>query len=593
TDDPYGTFQPVNEAIVERISYYEDKGLDEEQLYFYRVTAVDSSGNEGPQSETLEITTNPPAQAGWPLMGGEAMYGSPAAADVDLDGDLEVLVGSGEIYGWHHTGVEIVDGDGDPRTEGVLAPEGTGGYRSSIAIGQLDSDPYPEIVGAAWADVGPEGTPTYEVWAWNAEDGTPLGGNWPVTTSKFCWATPALTDLDDDGLDEVIVPCANGYLYVWKSDGTGFLNPDGIFASLGASWAYGSAAVVDIDYDGEPEILAPSRSDSIYCFNADGSTVPGWPVSTGGDARSSIAVGDVNNNGLVEVVAASNNGKIWLFTSEGLIFPNWPQTCVLNDDFASSPTLADLDGDGDLEILITASDAKIHVWTWEGNVYPGWPQTMVGGDSNDKRGSVSVGDIDGDSDVEIVVGSNNGKVYGYDTDGTLLNGWPIQTDAEVISSPTLADLDRDGDVEIIVSGMDVMVYVWDTAGAYDRVEWGTFRHNNRRTGYYNYELDVGVHEDGSWSVFGAKLDQNVPNPFNPVTSIAYTVPDGGADIDLAVFNIAGVRVATLVSGRVAGGRRSVTWNGTDSRGAPVASGIYFVRLTAKDATLTRKVVLLK
>jgi hypothetical protein len=141
--------------------------------------------------------------------------------------------------------------------------------------------------------------------------------------------------------------------------------------------------------------------------------------------------------------------------------------------------------------------------------------------------------------------------------------------------------------------MDNMVYIWDTAGAYDGVEWGTFRHNNRRTGYYNYELDVGVHEDGSWSVFGAKLDQNVPNPFNPVTSIAYAVPDGGADIDLAVFNIAGVRVATLASGRVTGGRRSVTWDGTDARGAPVASGVYFVRLTAKDATLTRKIVLLK
>jgi len=596
TDHEFGTFEPVNTALVERISYYEDAGLAEEQIYYYYVSAVDSSGNEGPHSETLELSTNPPAQAGWPLMGGEAMYGSPTAADVDMDGDLEVLVGSGEIYGWHHTGIEIVDGDGDPRTEGVLAPEGTGGYRSSIAIGQLDSDSHLEIVGAAWADVGPEGTPTYEIWAWNAEDGTPLGGNWPVTTTKFCWATPTLADLDHDSFDEVIVPCANGYLYVWKSDGSGFLNPNGIFASLGASWAYGSAAVVDIDYDSEPEILVPSRSDSIYCFNADGSTVPGWPFYAGGDIRGSIAVGDVNNNGLVEVVAASNSNQVWLLTSEGMPFPNWPKICVLSDDFASSPTLADLDGDGDLEVLLTDSVGQIHVWTWEGDIYPGWPQMMVGGDVNDKRGSVSVGDIDGDSDVEIVVGTNNGKVYGYDTNGEILAGWPIQTDAEVFSSPTLTDLDGDGDIEVIVSGMDGMVYVWDTAGSYnegDGVEWGDFRHDSRRTGYYNYELEVGVHDDGSWSVFGAKLDQNVPNPFNPVTSIAYTIPDGGSDIDLAVFNIAGVRVTTLASGRVNGGRSSVTWDGTDAHGAPVASGIYFVRLTAKDASLTRKVVLLK
>jgi len=324
--------------------------------------------------------------------------------------------------------------------------------------------------------------------------------------------------------------------------------------------------------------------------------VPGWPFYAGGDVRGSIAVGDVNNNGLVEVVAASNSNQVWLLTSEGMPLLNWPKICVLNDDFASSPTLADLDGDGDLEILMTASDGQIHVWTWEGDVYPGWPQMMVGGDIGYVRGSVSVGDIDGDSDVEIVVGTNNGKVYGYDTDGEILAGWPIQTDAEVFSSPTLADLDGDGDIEVVVSGMDGMVYIWDTAGSYsdgDGIEWGTFRHDNRRTGYYNYGLEVGVHDGGSWSVFGAKLDQNVPNPFNPVTSIAYTVPDGGADIDLAVFNIAGGRVTTLVSGRVSGGRSSVVWDGTDSSGETVASGVYLVRLTAESATLTRKVVLLK
>ncbi|MFH1864429.1 MAG: FlgD immunoglobulin-like domain containing protein, partial [Candidatus Eisenbacteria bacterium] len=152
------------------------------------------------------------------------------------------------------------------------------------------------------------------------------------------------------------------------------------------------------------------------------------------------------------------------------------------------------------------------------------------------------------------------------------------------------------DVEVIVSGMDGMVYIWDTGGSYadgDGVEWGNYRHNNRRTGHYNYELEVGVPGDGSWSVTGAKLDQNVPNPFNPVTTIAYTVPDAGADIDLAVFNIAGVRVTTLVSGKVPGGRSSVVWDGTDSGGEAVASGVYLVRLTAENASLTRKVVLLK
>ncbi|MFH1866307.1 MAG: FG-GAP-like repeat-containing protein, partial [Candidatus Eisenbacteria bacterium] len=257
---------------------------------------------------------------------------------------------------------------------------------------------------------------------------------------------------------------------------------------------------------------------------------------------------------------------------------------------------ADLDGDGDLEILMPSSDNRIHVWKWEGTVYPGWPQTIIDGGTGDARGSISVGNIDDDAGLELVVGFNNGKVYAFDTNGSLLDGWPIQLDAEIHSSPAIDDLDRDGDMEVIVSGMDGMVYVWDTEGDYadgDGIEWGTYRHDNRRTGFYGYELEVGVPGDESWSVTGAKLDQNVPNPFNPVTTIAYAVPDGGADIDLAVFNVAGVRVSTLVSGRVPEGRRSVTWDGTDARGASVASGIYFVRLTAEGASLTRKVTLLK
>ncbi|HYW69078.1 MAG TPA: FG-GAP-like repeat-containing protein, partial [bacterium] len=445
------------------------------------------------------------------------------------------------------------------------------------------------------------GDPAYEIWAWNAEDGTPLPG-WPVLMNKFCWATPALGDLDHDGLDEVVIPSANGNLYVFNHDGTGFLNPDGTFAWLHASWDYGSAAIVDIDRDRDLEIVCPSRSDSVYCYNADGSAVPGWPVNVNGDARGSVAVGDVSGNGLIEVVASSNSGEVWLFTSGGQVFPNWPMTCPQMDDFASSPTLADLDGDGDLEIIIVSAvipggNETLHVWTWEGDVFPGdWPQTMLDPPTTDKRSSASVGDIDDDPNMEIIVGSANGKVYAFDTDGSVLDGWPIQTDGEIHASATLADLDLDGDIEVVVAGLDGWVYVWDTEGDYadgEGVEWGNFRHNARRTGYYNYELEVGVPGGESWTASGVKLDQNMPNPFNPITTISYAVPDGGADVELAVYNVSGARVTTLVSGRVPAGRATVTWNGTDANGAQVASGTYFVRLSAENTLLTRKVVLLK
>jgi hypothetical protein len=325
--------------------------------------------------------------------------------------------------------------------------------------------------------------------------------------------------------------------------------------------------------------------------------VPGWPVSLGYSSRGSIAVGDVNNNGHIEVVATTIEGKVYLLSFDGEVFPNWPRTIPFTGDFPSSPTLADLDGDGDLEIMVVGSEGTIRVWTWEGSLYPGWPQVVDNGAETEVQSSISVGNIDGDPGLELLTGSASGKVYAFNSNGTAVSGWPIQTDGEVFSSPTIADLDSDGDVEVIVSGMDQQVYVWDTAGDYgdgDNVQWGNWRHDSRRSGFHDYELEVGVSDDDTWSTdAGVRLEQNVPNPFNPVTTITYAVPEGGREIDLSVYNVAGVRVTTLVSGKAPAGRASVVWDGTDAEGRHVASGVYFVRLNAQDASLARKVVLLK
>lgn len=92
------------------------------------------------------------------------------------------------------------------------------------------------------------------------------------------------------------------------------------------------------------------------------------------------------------------------------------------------------------------------------------------------------------------------------------------------------------------------------------------------------------------------LSQNYPNPFNPVTTIAYTIrPTGGTApvVDLSVYNMLGQKVTTLVNGRQIPGHYEVVWDGTTEAGAPVATGVYFYRLTHGDNTETRKMVLLK
>jgi hypothetical protein len=88
------------------------------------------------------------------------------------------------------------------------------------------------------------------------------------------------------------------------------------------------------------------------------------------------------------------------------------------------------------------------------------------------------------------------------------------------------------------------------------------------------------------------LHQNSPNPFNPSTSIAFKLPDA-VHVKLAVYNILGQKVITLVDEYLGHGSHSVSWDGRDSRGNSVGSGIYFYRLQTDEFIDTKRMVLLK
>jgi hypothetical protein len=88
------------------------------------------------------------------------------------------------------------------------------------------------------------------------------------------------------------------------------------------------------------------------------------------------------------------------------------------------------------------------------------------------------------------------------------------------------------------------------------------------------------------------LDQNHPNPFNPTTTIGFTLEESG-HVSLRIYDISGGLIRTVVDEPMGPGTHSKEWDGRNSNGEPVSSGIYFYRLTAGKQTLTRKAVLLK
>jgi hypothetical protein len=88
------------------------------------------------------------------------------------------------------------------------------------------------------------------------------------------------------------------------------------------------------------------------------------------------------------------------------------------------------------------------------------------------------------------------------------------------------------------------------------------------------------------------LEQNTPNPFNPVTAIGFSIPRR-MEVDLTIFDVGGRRVVTLVHGTMPAGRSSVEWSGRDANGRAVSSGVYFYRLRSGSRVQTKKMVLLK
>jgi YVTN family beta-propeller protein len=125
---------------------------------------------------------------------------------------------------------------------------------------------------------------------------------------------------------------------------------------------------------------------------------------------------------------------------------------------------------------------------------------------------------------------------------------------------------------------------------------GTVQPNRR----YFYKLEE-VEINGPGTMHGPyelvykltfSLEQNTPNPFNPTTTIRYSVASD-THVRLLIYDVAGRRVRTLVDGNKRPNMYKVVWDGTNDAGQSVATGVYFYRITAGKFVQTKKMLLLK
>ncbi len=106
-------------------------------------------------------------------------------------------------------------------------------------------------------------------------------------------------------------------------------------------------------------------------------------------------------------------------------------------------------------------------------------------------------------------------------------------------------------------------------------------------------LTSGIGDEGRPGSF--HLSANYPNPFNPVTTIRYTLPDMGNSrpASLVVYDLLGREVRTLVHEDQPAGTYAVTWNGRSNRGEQVSSGVYFYQLRYGPHRTARKMLMIK
>ena len=88
------------------------------------------------------------------------------------------------------------------------------------------------------------------------------------------------------------------------------------------------------------------------------------------------------------------------------------------------------------------------------------------------------------------------------------------------------------------------------------------------------------------------LEQSFPNPFNPTTTIQYSLPEA-LRVSLKIYNISGQVVRDLVNEHQDAGKHQIIWDGLDSSGGLIANGVYFYELRAGENRALRKMLLLK
>ncbi|MBL7201590.1 MAG: VCBS repeat-containing protein [Anaerolineae bacterium] len=602
------------------------------------------------------------------LSGGIIRESSPAAADFDGDGDQEIVVGGqdGMLYviaydgaswgvAWaRQTALEL---------NAAGAPAGCGNeqteIRASPAVADLDNDGHLEIVVSTGGDLYSGRNGGVLVYRYSSgrdldlsfspapgwpqprtdEVGGSAGGGLPNGCWDPIWSTTALGDLDGDGDLEVVVEGLDRRIHAWHHDGARvggwpIYRYDDAGNEVGdcllrGGWS--SPALGDLDGDGLPEVVVGTGSPpwncpgnwkqidyryaTVWAINGDSSNVPGWPVTTYNDVASSPALGDIDGDGQLEVVSGSGrtveggDGR-WVYAWEGDGRPvtGWPKQTA--GDMHAPPALGDIDSDGDLEVVIGCGRpggtcTRLYAWHGNGNLVSGFPLQPPTNDPwvptySPIPESPVLADLDGNGSIEILVthyGSRGIATVRRDGSGWVPDSDPsLRTDFFLFGSPLVDDLDNDGLLEMAIGGGNEgggsglgALYIWELTGSADSERpWPMFHHNAGRTGQsprppeLSFPAEIRLyHTHGSGDTESTtraiqnKGDGSFTWDIQHAIARLEAIPSGGVVVDTSPVELE-IRTTGLVTGWHSLGAMTVSAlvDGQHVRGSPATSQVY-------------------
>jgi hypothetical protein len=374
-------------------------------------------------------------------------------------------------------------------------------------------------------------------------------------------------DVDGDGFQDVITAnYGDDQIGVFINDTHGTLGKDVLYASGAGPM---SVCAGDFDADGDLDLATAniiSDAIAVHLNNGDG-TFGAAALDASGDNPFYIAAGDLDGDGATDLVTANLvSDDISVFLNDGT-GGFGPRTDYPAGDMANTVHPADLDKDGDLDLVVATAGAGIVVFDNLGLANFDGPVFYATG-TGPYAGRPS--DVNGDGWLDLVYCDRNASDVRFrHNDGT--GGFGGESTVAVGTGPVAvvaADFNGDGALELAT--------VNNTA-------------NNVSVLTNDFVLS-GTPLPAAPLATG--LQPNVPNPFNPSTRIDYAVARTG-HVRLAVYDLRGREIVTLVDEHQTAAERSVSWDGRDATGTRMASGVYFYRLIAGDVTETRKMVLVK